>query len=677
MKNFPIVKTSPGAPIYDEAQAYLAAIIQSADDPIISKDLNGIITSWNPAAERLFGYSAEEIVGKPVLTFIPPDRVAEESMILERIRAGKAIDHLETVRLRKDGARLQVSLTVSPVKDADGNVIGASKITRDITGVAARMRQQRVVAELGQNALQENDLQKIFDRATNDIASTLGVSLTAVLQVLPDGEELLLQAGTGWEKSLIGKAKTSAHPGTQANFTLLSEEPIVVDNLPEEKRFSYADILQTHEATSGISCVIMGEKKEPWGVLSAFSKEKRKFDDDHIAFLQAIANVLAATVQRHATDRRFRLAFEAAPNGMVLIDESGTIQMANRQMERIFGYTRQEITGRPISSLIPDIHDLDDPQKASNFPLETFDHGHDHGLFGRRKDGSEFSVETGLNRAETTEGVFVLAAITDISNRKRMETELAEAHSKLSERALQLEALVAQRTEHLQQTIEELESVSYSLSHDMRAPLRTIHSFSQILLEEADEQLNSEQKSILGRVITSAARLDRLIQDVLVLSRISRDAVSLAETDLESLLDEIILERPEFHSPRANIKIERPLAKILAHEAYLTQSITNLLDNAVKFVRPGRTPEIRIWTETQDGKVNIYFEDNGPGIPEEARGRIFEMFQRIHGDNQFSGTGIGLAIVDRAVKKMGGSVSLESSVDQGSRFCIQLQKAES
>lgn len=664
--------------IYDDAQAYLAAIIQSADDPIISKDLNGIITSWNPAAERVFGYSATEMVGKPVLTFIPTDRVAEETMILERIRAGEAIDHLETIRLRKDRSRLEVSVTVSPVKDADGNVIGASKIARDISGVAARMRQQKVIAELGQIALRDQDLQEIFHRATVDVARTLNVSLAAVLQLLPDEKKLLLRAGIGWKKPFIGKAKFSSGPETQAGFTLRSAKPVVVDDLFAETRFGHTELLRKHGAISGMSCVIMGEHNVPWGVLSVFSKLPRKFDDDHIAFLQAIANVLAASIQRRATERRFRLAFEAAPNGMVMIDETGTIQMANSQMERLFGYSSEEMIGRPVNQLIPGLRSPGNSEKFefSSLLTEKVENEHDHDLFGRRKDGSKFPVETGLNRTKTPEGIFVLAAITDISTRKKMETELAEAHAKLSQRALQLEALVAQRTENLQQTIEELESVSYSLSHDMRAPLRTIHSFSQILLEEADEQLNSDQKSVLERVINSAARLDRLIQDVLILSRISRDSIKLAPTDLESLLDEIILERPEFRSSQAEIKIEHPLAKVLAHEAYLTQCITNLLDNAVKFVPPDRKPAIRIWTEDRDGKIDLFFEDNGPGIPEEARERIFGMFQRIHGDNQFSGTGIGLAIVDRAAKRMGGSVRIESVAEEGARFCLQLEKAD-
>jgi signal transduction histidine kinase len=298
--------------------------------------------------------------------------------------------------------------------------------------------------------------------------------------------------------------------------------------------------------------------------------------------------------------------------------------------------------------------------------------GQGNDLYARRKDGTEFPVEVGLNPAKTPDGMFVLAAVIDITQRKRMEAELAKVYADLREHARTLEATVTERTSHLQQIIAELEGVSYSLSHDLRGPLRTIQGFSQIVLSDAADRLEPEEKELLTKSINAANRLDRLIQDVLTYTRVSRQTVVLHDVDVELLVRQIIDERPEFQSPRAEIAIETPLDRIFGHEASLTQVITNLLDNAVKFMPPDRRPQMRIRSERQEGQVNLWFEDNGIGIPPEAQSRLFAIFQRVHDEKQYPGTGIGLAIVRKAVERMGGSVRLESELDHGSRFCVRL-----
>jgi signal transduction histidine kinase len=263
----------------------------------------------------------------------------------------------------------------------------------------------------------------------------------------------------------------------------------------------------------------------------------------------------------------------------------------------------------------------------------------------------------------------------DITGRRQIEKNLEETRSQLARRAADLEQAVAARTTALRGTIAELEGVSYSLSHDMRAPLRTIRSFTQIVLAEAGEKLDSEQTELLKKTISAAGRLDRLIQDVLTYSRVSREAISLEKVDVELLLRQIIDERPELQLPNAEIIIANRLKPVRGHEAYLTQCITNLLDNAVKFVPPGRQPRVRVWNEIHDGQVRVYFEDNGIGIPKEAQKRIFGIFERMHSDKIYPGTGIGLAIVRKAVERMNGSLGVESTLGQGSRFWVELAAA--
>lgn len=253
-----------------------------------------------------------------------------------------------------------------------------------------------------------------------------------------------------------------------------------------------------------------------------------------------------------------------------------------------------------------------------------------------------------------------------------------------------LEQTVNERTAELRHTVAELEAFAYSLSHDMRAPLRAIQSFSQAVLEDFGKDIPPTGIEYLKKMVSASARMDRLIQDVLAFSRLSRQEIKLQPIEVEKLLRDIIHERPEFQAAQVDLRIEGPLLPVLGHDASLTQGVTNLLSNAVKFVRRGVKPHVRIWSEAVRATdqpqpesadapprcVRLWFEDNGIGIDKEGQRRLFGMFQRLHRDNEYQGTGIGLAIVRKAVERMGGSAGVESEPGKGSRFWLQLQRAE-
>jgi len=256
--------------------------------------------------------------------------------------------------------------------------------------------------------------------------------------------------------------------------------------------------------------------------------------------------------------------------------------------------------------------------------------------------------------------------------RKKSALALAEAKRQLEEHTKNLERAVAERTAKLRESIEELESFSYSLSHDMRAPLRAITSFSEILELRFGNQLGRDGKELLDRVISSAGRLDRLIRDVLAYSRVTLEPIERSLLDPEKLIRQIIQEHPSFQEPNAAIEVRTPLLAFLVHEGSLTQCIYNLLSNAIKFVPKGTKPLIQIWTEPFENYVRLWVEDNGIGIPAEAKDRMFLMFQRFHRSAEYEGTGIGLAIVRKAVDRMGGKVGVESEPGKGSRFWLLL-----
>ena len=238
-----------------------------------------------------------------------------------------------------------------------------------------------------------------------------------------------------------------------------------------------------------------------------------------------------------------------------------------------------------------------------------------------------------------------------------------------------LEMIVAQRTAQLRETVGELEAFSYSISHDLRAPLRAMQGFSNLLAQDHAQELSPQAAEYVRRIDQSAVRMDKLIRDVLDYSRITRAQLDIYPVQVEPLLRGVIESYPMLQAQNAHICINGPFPDVLGNEAGLTQCFSNLLGNAVKFVAPDVSSRVRVWAETHGNRVRLLFEDNGIGIEKEAQERIFGIFERLN--TEYPGTGIGLAIVKKALEKMGGSVGIDSEPGKGSRFWIELQRARS
>lgn len=266
------------------------------------------------------------------------------------------------------------------------------------------------------------------------------------------------------------------------------------------------------------------------------------------------------------------------------------------------------------------------------------------------------------------------------AERRRIEAQLLTAHRELQESAVKLELTVQERTSQLRTSMSELETFAYSLAHDLRAPVRAIHGFTQLVLEMPQPEIGPAAATFLHRVVKAATRMDSLIQDILNLSNVIQRPIVLSPLDVDGLVTALVSERPELSPPRASVTIESPLLRVLGHEASLSQCLTNLLSNAVKFVEPGKVPQVRVWTEERRGPgpqpmVRLWVEDQGIGIAPKDHERIFEIFQRLNSDPQYDGTGIGLAIVRKAAERMGGRCGIDSDAKKGSRFWIELPKA--
>jgi PAS domain S-box-containing protein len=375
------------------------------------------------------------------------------------------------------------------------------------------------------------------------------------------------------------------------------------------------------------------------------------------------------TEQLKNEEMRARLAaiVQFSGDAIISVNLEAAILSWNVGAESIFQYRAEEVIGKPVTVLLPP-EQLDQEKQVlerirAGLPAEQFE------TIRVAKDGRRIPVSVTVSPLKDPANHIIGTSkiIRDI-------TELVAARETLSRGKEELERLVEARTTKLREMISELQHISYAITHDMRAPLRAMGAFAQMLLEDSSMSASSPQsKDYCHRILTAAGRLDTLIRDALSFNRAVLQDLPLQPTNLGILLRGIIDTYPNLHSDSAEIKIEGNLPVVMGNESLLTQCFSNLMGNAVKFVAPGVKPRIRIWADTNGTMARIFVEDNGIGIPKHAQSRLFGMFQKL--DNQYEGTGIGLAIVRKVAQRMGGNVGVQSEAGRGSRFWVELRLA--
>jgi signal transduction histidine kinase len=284
-------------------------------------------------------------------------------------------------------------------------------------------------------------------------------------------------------------------------------------------------------------------------------------------------------------------------------------------------------------------------------------------------------TETHVSRGYSLGAVdYILAPVLPDVLRTKVSV-FVELHRK-TQQIGSLNAQLQKRISQLTETNQALEAFTYSVAHDLRAPLRAMLGFARALLEDYGAKMDSTGQDFANRIIDSAKRMDDLIQDLLSYSRLSLEEIKLGAVKLEGALDEVLKQcDPQVREKDAEIRVETPLSDVWAHRGVLVQMLVNLVSNGIKFVDAGVKPRVRIWTEEDDGWVRLSIQDNGIGIAREHQQRIFRVFERLHSMEQYHGTGIGLANVSKAAERMGGRVGVESQPQQGSRFWVELPKA--
>ncbi len=387
---------------------------------------------------------------------------------------------------------------------------------------------------------------------------------------------------------------------------------------------------------------------------------------------RGFVHVTRDSTEQKRAEARFIRAVESAPNGMVLVDSSGTIVMVNLQTEQTFGYARGELIGQPVGVLLPERVRAEHARHRAGFmeqpQVRAMGAGRD--LAARRKDGSEFPVEIGLNPIEMEDGTFVLCAVVDITERKKVEAAAKETH-------LELERRVVERTADLEAANRELEAFSYSVSHDLRAPLRAIDGFSRIVLDDYAAGMAVEACDYLRDIRENTQHMGRLVDDLLAFSRLGRQPVRRREVDTNRLVRDCVTELLGVgECPHIDMRLNH-LPNCWGDRALLKQVWLNLLSNAVKYTRRRGVAVIEVFAEETQDDPCFVIRDNGVGFDMRYADKLFGVFQRLHRAEEYEGTGVGLAIVQRIVHRHGGQVWAESEPDRGAtlRFTLPVREA--
>jgi PAS domain S-box-containing protein len=614
--------------VAEEAVARLAAIVESSDDAIIGKDLHGIVTSWNAGAEKMFGYAGSEMIGLSITRLIPPARQEEEAKILGQIMRGESVRHFETARVRKDGQTLDVSVAVSAIKDRSGKIVGASKVVRDITE-RKKSEEARRISEARYRAL--------FDYAPDGI-------------VIADPESYYIDANASACR-MLGYTRSELI-GLHATDIVIEAEVAHIETALGviKARSAYHREWQFRRKDSSVFLADVMATMMPDGNLLGLVRDITESRRTETAFA--------------ASELRYRRLFETAKDGILILDATtGMVVDVNPFLITTLGFSHEEFLSKAIWELgfFKDIWanaekfaELKDKEyvRYEHLPLETC-------------SGERIEVEF-ISNVYLVDGAKVIQCnVRDVTARRRAEEALRQLNANLEQR-------VTERTAQLEAANRDLEAFSYSVSHDLRAPLRAIGGFSRIVLEDHSAVLDADGLRYLQLVEKSALQMGQLIDDLLTFSRTGRQALTVQTVSTTDVVNACLADLSGMQENRHVTINLGALPDCEADASLLKQVWLNLLANALKYTRKRDPAVITIGSRREGGTDSYFVQDNGAGFDMKYADKLFGVFQRLHLADDYEGTGVGLALVQRIVQRHGGTVWAEAKLNLGATFYFTL-----
>lgn len=601
-----------------ESEARKAAVLDASFDCIVTMDHTGAILEFNRAAEETFGYRRADAIGRPLGDLlVPPALRDRHRQGLERYLATEkpAIlgKRFEISAVRADGSEFPVEVGVARIH-SDGPPMFTGFI-RDIT-------ERRRVAEALRAS--ESRFRRLFE------SGLIGIVVASERGDIQDANDAFLRM-VGFSRDALeagllrwgdlappewrARAQAAEPLGAQGSARPWEQELLCRDGTRVPVLLG---VTQLDDSSTIAFALDLTERKRAEAAIRRLRRER-------------------------AADAKFRALLEAAPDAMVIVDRDGLITLVNSRAEKVFGYGRDEILGKPIERLIA-AGRLELDARRFDAPVE---------LRGLRKDGSEFPVEVTVSPIDTEDGLLLSSAIRDISERKQTEQTLREAN-KAAEVAMA-----------------ELEAFSYSVAHDLRSPLRAINGFASAVVEDWGDRLDEQAREHLSRISAGARRMGDLIDALLNLARVTRAGLRREPVSLSQVAAEVMAQlRASAPERTVELAIEEELMAT-GDPQLLRVLLENLLGNAWKFSERRTDARIEFGCARADEDV-YYVRDNGAGFDMKYADKLFTPFQRLHPAGDFSGNGIGLATVQRIVRRHGGRIWAEAAVGAGASFHFTL-----
>jgi PAS domain S-box-containing protein len=595
-------------------EAVLNAVLTTTDDAIITRDLNGIITAWNPAAEHLFGYTGTDMIGQPISMIIPSERYAEEQYITGQILKGKKIQHFETLRLTKDSGQKVVSINISPIYNSQRVIVGAVKIARDISERRSANEKQATLAAI--------------------VATSNDAIISKTLEGIITGWNQAAEKLFGYsEQEAIGQHISLIIPEDR-----LVEEDFILGQIAQGRKVDQFDTVRRMRDGQEIHlAVTVSPVMDTTGKVIGATK---------------VARDISATKQLREKQGMLAALISSSDDTIVSKTLDGKITSWNRAAERMFGYTEEEALGQHISLIIP----------ADRLNEETFIIGQvskgnkvDHFETVRiSKDGRSIPISLSVSPIIDENGQIIGASkiARDISEQLIMQEEKARLYDEIKE---------------LNDKKDEFIGLA---SHELKTPLTSIQAYLQILNGELSDE---RRKEFLRRAAQQVKKINGLVSDLLDISKIQAGQLRFDPSpfDLNQLvLDAIELIRSANHQYNITFRSEVGVLIIQGDAQRIEQVIINLLTNAIRY--SNRSYDIDVHLSKQEGTAKVAVRDQGIGIAADQLEQIFSRFYRVGENRNASGLGLGLYLSQQIIDRHGGRIWAESQPGQGSVFYFTL-----